>query len=795
MNISLNWLKDFVPITLPAKDYADILTGLGLEIAKIKHFSIPKGIVAALVLSVEKHPSADKLHVCSVSLGSGDSVQIVCGAPNVAAGLTVPCATIGTVMSPELTITKAKLRGVESFGMLCSERELTLSDDHSGLMILSGSIAPGTPLNQIYPNDSILELEITPNRGDCLSLLGVARELAAKLGVPLSFADIKVTQDPTMLCSPITVQLDAQACPRYMGRFIANVSIGPSPEWLKNRLSILGLRSINNVVDVTNYILFNFGHPMHAFDAQTIAGNHIAIKNADSVATFTTLDGIERKLVPEDLLIWDAEKPIALAGIMGGLNSSITQSTKNIFLECAYFDPVTVRKTSKRLGLSSDSSYRFERGVDPLEGLSRALDTAAELIRLTASGTIATDYIDCYPSALPVKSIALRTDYVNRLLGIVLSDTVVHTLISSLVGFTIQKDSIGHFTVIAPHYRHDITIEADLVEEIGRLYGYDTIPASEHGYLALAQPENKQEKKLDALKKALCGAGLAEIVCNSLVSVRTNQIITPDIKAVELLNPLNPDMAQLRTSLTPSMLSTIAYNLHRRNKNNRFFEIGRIFSATSDPIPAAERSILCIGLEGDATPASWAQERQPLTFHHAKGLLTSIGITADSGPFTFSNGNQKHGWYNSHAVVSGPCGITGHCGLVGTELVQFFDIKSPVYLIHLDITQWLKEQPAQKIFKGLDRYPSVERDFCFVIDQALPASTIADHIATLSPLICQVTPFDVYAGEKLGAGKKSIAYSVTLQSPVQTLTAKETEPLCDTIIQSLSKNFGATLRT
>ncbi|MBD3347171.1 MAG: phenylalanine--tRNA ligase subunit beta, partial [Chitinivibrionales bacterium] len=431
MLIPLQWLKDFVDITVPVDELTDAITRAGLEVASVKEMHIPSGIKVAKILGLRPHPNADKLKLCDVD--AGKKMTIVCGAPNVVEGMYAPLATIGTVLSPEFTVKKAKIRGVESSGMLCSEKELGISDDHSGIMALSEEFEPGKELSEYFPGDSVIEIEITPDRGDCLSMLGVAREVSAVLGLPLKNTVKHPEESEGKIHDLISVEIkNPSACPRYLGRMVTGVTIGESPEWMKRRLREAGLRPINNVVDITNYILLHFGHPMHAFDYDKIEQKKIIVDNAQQGQKFMTLDEVERELISNDLLIYDGEKSVALAGIMGGAGSAISESTTDVFLECAYFDPVTVRKTSKRLNLSTDSSYRFERGVDPEQGLVDAIDTAAEFLRLYAGGTVVPGCIDECPQPLEKRTVPLRPAQVCRLLGVTVEKDTIISYLSSL---------------------------------------------------------------------------------------------------------------------------------------------------------------------------------------------------------------------------------------------------------------------------------------------------------------------------------------------------------------------------
>jgi len=795
MFVSYNWLKDFVDVDCSARELARLLTSVGIEVASIAEKCIPDGVVVARVLDVRKHPNADKLSLCSVDAGTGQPLAVVCGAPNAAAGMTAALATVGTRLSKDFIIKKATIRGVESSGMLCSERELGISDDHSGIIALPAEFEIGKPLSTVYPADTIFEIELTPNRGDCLSMLGVAREIAAKMRRPITKTAQRPQESGEKIdrCISVTIE-DAKGCPRYLGRLIRGVKIGPSPLWLVQRLRIAGVRPINNVVDVTNYLLFHYGHPLHAFDYATIARKAIIVRRAQPGQVFVTLDDAERKLAADDLLICDGDKAVALAGIMGGKNSEISEATTDVFLECAYFDPVGIRKTSKRLGLSTASSYRFERGVDPGQGLQDAIDLAAELIRRLAGGTIAPGIIDACPVPLAQRRIALRPAQVARLLGVSIPEAECLATLEAL-GIKLVGRENSAFAFSPPLYRHDLAIEADLIEEIGRMYGYDAIPPSLHANVSLLQAPEKAEKLTDAIRATLAGAGFNEAVTNSMTSDRRNRLLMPQADPVVILNPLTPDMAQMRTTMLGTLLETIAHNLNRKNRDNRFFEIGRVFQAVKGHTPARERDIVAIALEGSCIPASWSQQKVDASFYALKGIIDAFAAAAGIPAPSYARGDAQVSFFGAEAA-SITCGDTvrGLAGKIRDEIAVAFEISSAVYYAELDITDLLAAPAAPAAYRRISPFPAVERDFCFVMNEHVAAMALADEIRHISPLIESVHPFDVYRGEKVGPGKKSIAYSVSMRALDRTMSDAEAEPICASIISSIGEKFGATLR-
>jgi phenylalanyl-tRNA synthetase beta chain len=798
MKLSYNWLKELVSFDCSPAELAQALTSVGIEVASLETKSVPDKILAGQVLTCEKHPNADKLHVTTVDVGGEKPLNIVCGAPNVKAGMRVACAVVGCVIGPDFVIKKAKLRGVESEGMLCSERELGISDDHSGLMDLPAECAVGRSLKEFFPDDTIIEIELTPNRGDCLSILGVAREISAKLRLPLNPIAKRPADGGESINTAISVTIENPAmCPRYMGRLVRGVKIGESPLWLKQRLRACGIRPISNVVDVTNYILLLYGQPMHAFDYNRIKGQKIIVKNAAGPQKFATLDNCERSLTPADLLICDGERPVAIAGVMGGAGSEISEQTTDVFLECAYFDPVGIRKTSKRLELSTDSSYRFERGVDPDEGLADALDTAAALVKEVAGGEVAQGLIDAHPKKLEQRRICLRPAQASRLLGIPVDRQMCIDTLAAL-NVTLIDQTNDCLTFTAPLYRHDLEIEADLIEEVGRMYGYDNIPTKLTAAITIGKRRNPVDSLLDTLRKALAFSGLRETRTNSMTSEKRVKLLTPTIEPVAIRNPLNPDMALLRTTLLGSLLEVTTYNLNRKNSNNRFFEISKTFSRNPDPqapLPR-ERDVVAILIEGNYLPQSWNAPAAGVNFWILKGLLEELAAHLGLQGFSYAAMTEKSSYFDTEcAAVSWQDGIQGTMGKVKAEILKAFDIKSDVYYAELDITGLLQKQLPQARYTALPRVPAVERDFAFVMAEDILSSEIAAEIAAVSELVKSVAPFDVYHGEKLGAGLKSIAYSVHLRAADRTLNDKEADEVSKQIIARVQQKFNATLRS
>jgi len=797
MKLSYNWLKDFVDISVDAEDLSKTLFSIGLEVDSITRQAIPEGVVVGKVTEWKKHPNADKLSLCTVDVGADEPLSIVCGAPNARKGLTVACATVGTKLAPDFTIKKAKIRGEKSFGMLCAEDELGISENHEGIMELSENLQAGTPLSELYPEDIIFELEITPDRGDCLSVRGVAREVANAYGKEFKSTARIPRESGGDITSEISVSIEnAELCPRYMGRLIRNITIAPSPAWMKERLSAAGLRPINNIVDITNYILLEYGQPMHAFDYTAITDKKIIVKNASAGQKFTTLDDKVHELTDSDLLICDGSGGVALAGVMGGAGSEIQEGTTDVFLECAYFEPVGIRMTARRLGISTDSSYRFERGVDPNEGLEAALDTAAELMRDLGGGEIVSGKIDEYPRPCEGKKISIRPAQASRLIGVPFTADTIKGHLSGLE-FTCISDSAEQLDFVVPYFRHDVTIEADLIEEVGRLHGYDNLPVKDSGFVPLNQSPNKSESKIDTIRKSLAFFGLNEIVTNSMTSEANRQKLTPDVEPVRMLNPLNPEMSQLRTNLLGNHLQIIHYNNNRKNVHCRLFEVGRVFKHKEHDVLPEERLCIAISLEGEYFEKNWESSGIKSSFYILKGLLESFATHARLGAFTFEKYSKTaDNPFFSHeaATLHTKSGTTGYCGMVRSDLLQSFDISQQVVFACLDITDYISAAPRTATYQSIPKFPAVERSFAFIMPDTMEADVISREIYSISSLVRSVVPFDLYQGEKIDSGKKSLAFSVKLQSDEKTLGEQEATDISDRIIAAMQEKHSVSLR-
>lgn len=811
MQISYNWLKQFIKLDITPEETANVLTDLGLEVEGLNLFESLKGslkgVVVGHVLSCEQHPNADKLKITKVDLGNGEApVQIVCGAPNVAAGQKVPVATIGTVLydkdGNEFTIKKGKIRGEESFGMICAEDELGIGSSHDGIMILSDDLKPGTPVADFFDiyTDHVFEIGLTPNRSDAMSHWGVARDLRAGLiqnSPNLSYSEIitpsvsKFKVEKRTLKYDVVVE-DYKIAPRYCGITISGIEVKDSPAWLQNKLRAIGLTPKNNIVDITNYVMHELGQPLHAFDSAKIKGNKIIVKNAAEGTLFTTLDGVERKLTAEDIIIADEVKPLCLAGVLGGIESGVSDSTTSIFLESAYFEPVSVRKTSKRFGISTDASFRFERGIDP-NITDYALKHAAILICEIAGGEITSDLFDAYPKKIADHSVFLNFDNVYRILGEVISDDIIKKILVSLdiKINSITKQGLG---LTVPAYRVDVSREIDVIEEILRVYGYNNIKTGSKLNATIANSKRTEDHKVqNIVANQLVSQGFYEIMSNSLTSPEYINWLDPihSSQKVEILNPLSSDLSVMRQSLLFGGLEAISFNINRKNTDLKFFEFGKTYSKILSGYE--EYKHLALFATGNYTLPNWNATAQPINFFSFKGIIEAILDRLGILKYTTQTVNDE-------VFSEGISFVLGD-----RELVKFGAIKKPL-LKSMDIKQevfyadfkWdtILAVLSQKIkFAEISKYPVVKRDLALLIDETVAFEQIHTLVKGVDKnAILDVSLFDVYQGDKLPEGKKSYAISLKLQDASKTLTDAQIEKIMSKVQQNLEKELGATLR-
>lgn len=800
MKVLLSWLKSYIDLeSVSPQEISQKLTMAGLEVEDIYYEEEKfKGLIVGFVKSKHKHPNADKLSVCTVTDGEKD-YQVICGAPNIEANQNVAFATIGTIIpKSKIKIEKVNIRGVESFGMICSEAELELSENHEGIMVLSRQLQPGMSLSQaLNLNDVVFEIGITPNRPDALSHIGVARDLSAIYEKQLTIPEIKISEseEPINKFASIIIE-DRENCPRYSSLVVRNVEIRESPEWLKSRLTKIGLRPINNVVDITNYVMYETGQPLHAFDLDMLAGNKIVVKSTNKSSKFVTLDSKERELPVGTLLICDAEKPIAIAGIMGGENSEIKPTTVNILIESAYFNPACIRRTSRALGLSTDSSYRFERGTDPNNTLFAAQRTA-QLVSEICGGSIAKGYIDTYPIKKLPCEIKLRFNSIKRILGYEIETQKVKNILLSL-GFSIKAQNDESITFLVPTFRPDIEREVDLIEEIARIYGYDNVPTIDKISVTLQKRVDESEFP-DRLREIATSLGFFEMINNPLVSKKIVSYSSND--PIQILNPQNLDMEYLRNSLLTSALTVISRNINNGEKNLRLFEIGNIFyknvkteiSSFSD---FTEVQKMIFILSGKANDKEWYAGERNFDFFDLKGaineFLRKILLDNAINDLYYHSGNNLYEFFLTKSFSNK---ILGQGGKVKKEVLADFGIEQDVYAFELDLGELSKVPVTENKYVEPSKYPKVLRDFAFILDKKVLVKDVIEHIQKESSgLLRAVRLFDVYEGESIGKDKKSCAFSLEFLSEERTLTEEEVEKEFKSLINSITEKFNATLR-
>lgn len=800
MKISLNWLKQYIIIELPVDEIVKGLINLGIEVESIENQAENlKKFVIGKVLDRQKHPNADKLSVCKVDAGTGEVLNIVCGAPNVDSGQTVCVALVGAVVpNGGFEIKKAKIRGEASEGMICSAKELNLGDDHSGIMVLDTDLPLGTPFAEyLKQNDVIIEIGITPNRGDLLSYLGVARELGALTNQKTSEPKIEINVSGNDLEGKIRVEIDdSKGCLRYCGILVNNITIKESPEWLKSYLMAAGLRPINNIVDVTNFVMLECGQPLHAFDYDKIGGKKIIVKSAGATKNFITLDGKERKLREDILLICDAAKPVALAGIMGGANSEISDTTKSVFIESAYFDPVRTRLSSKYLGLQTDSSYRFERGVD-IERTELACKRAAALMAELGGGEIVNGFIDEYPNKLEKLLVGMRISHLNRITGIEFSKEQATSLLES-IGISLKSEDGEKLIFEIPQSRReDLIREIDLVEEVLRLYGYDKIEVTDYDKIMLDTKEyfDKENDFKIELRKYLTGRGFHEIISNTLVDEKLIKTFRDDY--IGLINPSGEGMSQLRTNLYNGLFDVVKSNFDHMNNSLKLFETGSVFSYGKNGEVVENKSLMLV-LAGEYDVKSSDIKSRYFDLRDIKGelkaLLEKLNIANYNINYYNYSGNFE---FQLDYAIKGK--IIAKVSKFSEKFLKKIDISKPVIVAEFpDLTSSkfsLFNLSSKKItFKEYSNYPPVIRDLSIVCDSSVKEGEIENIVesSVKGSLLKELMLYDIYDMKE--AGKKSYTYTLEFCADDRTLTNDEVNKLQDEIVANLNKKLGAELR-
>lgn len=820
MNISYNWLKDYLDFDLQPDEVAAALTSIGLETGGVEEVQTIKGglegLVIGEVLTCEEHPNSDHLHITTVNVGGAEPLQIVCGAPNVAAGQKVVVAVNGTKLYDGdecFTIKRSKIRGVESNGMICAEAEIGIGTDHAGIIVLPADVVVGTPAKEYYnvKSDYVLEVDITPNRVDATSHFGVARDLAAYLKQHGKPANLKRPGVEAFKIDDETPAIEVvvenkEACLRYSGITIKGVTVKESPEWLQNRLKVIGLRPINNVVDVTNYILHGVGQPLHSFDADKIKGNKVVVRSATEGSKFVTLDGVERTLTDRDLMICNVEEPMCIAGVFGGLDSGVTEQTKNVFLESATFHPTWIRKTARRFGLNTDASFRYERGLDPNQTVE-VMKRAALLIQEVAGGTITGGIQDVYPAPVAPYRVELAYNKVNTLIGKVIPVETVKSILDSLEMKIVSETAEG-LVIDVPVYRIDVQRDVDVIEDILRIYGYNNVEFSDNvkSNLSYQTPTDRSYKLQNLISEQLCGCGFNEILNNSLTrsAYYDNLSTYPVSHCVMLMNPLSADLNCMRQTLLFGGLESIEHNAKRKNGNIRFFEFGNCYDYNIDHkkedetlAEFSEDYRLGLWVSGSRVDNNWAHPNEKSSVYELKAyvenILLRLGVNLQKVIF----GNLANDIYSAGLSITTSSGRQlGTMGIVSPKICKEMDIDAEVYYAEFSWTLLMKEIKKNKVaFSEISKFPAVKRDLALLLDKSVQFAEI-EKIATESErkLLKDVTLFDVYEGKNLPAGKKSYAVSFYLQDEGKTLNDKQIDAIMKKIQTNLEQKLGAQLR-
>jgi phenylalanyl-tRNA synthetase beta chain len=827
MKVSYNWLKDYVAFSLSAEEIAEKLTASGLQVEGItRQARTFPNIIVGRIKEVQRHPNADKLSICFVEISPETALSIVCGAPNVVAGAKVPVALEGAELPDGVRITPSKIRGILSQGMICSEKELEISEKTDGIMILPDGTPVGILLSEALrtygrsslQEDDILEVAVTPNRGDCLSILGVAREIAALTNVPLKKPTVSLPTEGTNISQLTSVTILAPyLCPRYTASFIRNIAIKSSPTWLKRRLEVVGIRSINNVVDITNYVMIELGQPLHAFDFDKLEERRIVVRQAEDKEKFVTLDQVERVLDRDVLVIADGKKAIGIAGIMGGFNTEVDDTTRHILLESAFFEPIGLRKTSKKLGLHTEASYRFERTVD-YQGTPFALKRATQLIQELAGGEIASGIIDEYPDPFPPTQLALRVKRANQILGAELTTRQVGSILSSLEFSVIRIHGNGSdkgdvLDVDVPSHRPDITREIDLIEEVGRIYGYDKILSTLPTGRIVPQEEKASQKMENLIQQILIGEGFYEVIHHSFMSSSSlDKLKIPETdyrkRSVPLANPIVEEQNQLRTTLIPHLLQNVRLNFKYNSDSLRVFEISKVFiskiteqqnfkSLTSieEKTLPEEPKFVVGAMAGYRNEINWGEARDLVTFFDVKGILENLFSVlkipyklqgTDSIPFL-------HPGQSAEILVENK--KIGYLGKIHPEIAEVFELEHPTYIFELNLDQMAPRGLRAVSFKPLPKFPSVHRDLAVLVPMIVRAEEIEALIRSTGGSILEgVQLFDLYKGEQVPKGSISLAYSLVYRDAEKTLTDEEVNWVHNQIVQKLEQTLGVRLR-
>jgi phenylalanyl-tRNA synthetase beta chain len=793
LKISYNWIREYVEFDWSPEELAGKLIMAGLEVEEITEV-VPKfeKIIVGKIINVKQHPNASKLSLCSVDIGD-KIISVICGAPNVKENHFVVVALPEAVLPTDIQVSEEKIRGVVSEGMLCSEKELGISDDHSGIMLLNGNYQCGELFKFDSENrDIVLDIFLTPNRGDCMSMVGVAREIATLSNSKLKLPQFHLEEDEETTDDLVKIEIqDKVNCPRYTARIIKNVKISSSPFWLIKRLKTIGLRAINNIVDITNYVLVELGQPLHAFDFNLIYDQKIIVRLASDGEKFTTLDGVERSLDKNSLLICDGKRPVALAGIMGGINTEVTDKSEDVLLESAYFNPINIRKTSSKLNLSTEASIRFERRVNP-EKVDFASHRAIALMKEIAGGKIVRGCLDVNYLEKEKKVIILRPERVSKILGKKIPD---ESIVSILKGLEFEVKNDKNLLVNVPSFRSDITREIDLIEEIARIYGYDNIEESQFSTISIQiNKEDNVRKYINEFRDIFIGLGFYEVITTSITGESQNNWIESEYGLIKIKNPLSEEMSWLRKTLVENILWVMKYNKNRGLKNVRIFEIGKVYSMDKEKKPTDFESLYLTGaLEGMTEFPNWESGKNIIDFYYVKGILETFfdKIMLDNYEFFYYDKKQ----------LSECCGIkidNVYSGFFGKVNDDYLDIpgKCKIYVFELFLNNVINKI-SQKIleYKPIPQYPSIDRDLAFVVSEEIKAEELINNIKIFGgEYLKKVDVFDLYEGSQISKDKKSIGLSLQFYSMERTLKESEVDEIINKIIKKLNKSCGAKLR-
>jgi len=792
MKFTYNWLKEYLDTPLSPQEVGSGLTMLGLELESMSS-TVPSldGVVVGKVLTCEVHPKSTRLHVCQVTIGE-EELKVVCGAPNVAEGQLVAVAPPGTTLPGGMKIEARPILGIESHGMICSEAELGISEEAETILVLNGAAQPGKFLREVVEQDAVFEINVTPNRPDCLGLIGVAREVGLITGTPLKRPKIKFKENSTSIDKLAKVQIkDSVGCPRYAARLIQNIKIGPSPQWLVKRLRAVGLRSISNIVDVTNYVMLETGQPIHVFDFDLLEKSKIVIQRAKAGEKFQTLDEKEHALLADDLMICDGERPVALAGVMGGLNSEVSSNTRLALIECAYFDPLTVRRTAKRLGIASEAARRFERGTDP-NGIPFVINRAAQLMQEVAGGEIARGIIDAYPKSIAPFKINFRPKRAYHVLGMKIPNKKMSAILQQLECKVVPKGAA--WKVTAPTFRPDLTREIDLIEEITRVHGFNEVPAETRFDISFSNSRNRAEEVQEKIRQAMTGLGIDEALTYSLLSRQHAEKFSDGNRQIlGLLNPLSEDLAVLRPFVMATLLHSLAYNLNRKNFDACLFESGSVFWRESGK-PLCEERRLGAVFSGNAEAPSWAGEGRAWGVFDVRGVLAEISQRLRLPELQFVP-LQNHPFLKNGWQINCNDDILGIVGELTADLLKLYEIEIPIFAFEINIENLPARIDWQRIAKPVPRFPAIERDLALITARNVPAEKVMAAIkAAAGDSLESVRLFDLYTGKQIAHDKKSMAFALTFRAVDRTLQDDEVDNWQRRVVRHLEQEVGAQLR-